>query len=104
MTHSEFVAAYKAGSLQAYVPPERAASFLTTRMWLPLIRLPILGSGLALALIGWYIVGLLVFLFGMFLPRMVKKNAVAILMYQALQDEESYHDFLAAGVLQLPEE
>lgn len=104
MTHTEFVAAYKAGNLEAYVPPDRAASFLTTRMWLPLIRLPILGSGLALALIGWYIVGLLVFLFGMFLPRMVKKNAVAILMYQALQDEESYHDFLAAGVLQIPEE
>jgi hypothetical protein len=35
---------------------------------------------------------------------MVKKNAVSILMYQALQDEESYLDFLAAGVLQLPDE
>jgi hypothetical protein len=58
----------------------------------------------ALALIGWYIAGLLVFLLGMFLPRMIKRNAVAILMYQALQDEESYRDFLAAGVLQLPDE
>ncbi|MFM1826814.1 MAG: hypothetical protein RLY67_195 [Pseudomonadota bacterium] len=104
MKHSQFVAAYKAGHLEAYVPPERAADFLAARMWLPLIRLPILGSGVALALIGWYITGLLVFLLGMFLPRMIKKNAVAILMYQALQDEESYQDFLAAGVLQLPDE
>lgn len=101
MTHAEFVAAHREGRLEAYVPPDRAYEFLAARMMLPLIRLPLVGIGFALVLVGWFITGLLIFLAGMLLPRLIKRNAVPILMYQALQDPESYQDFRAAGVLQI---
>ncbi|HLW04029.1 MAG TPA: hypothetical protein VKY38_00440 [Azoarcus sp.] len=104
MNHQEFVDAQKAGTLNAYISQEVAAGYLTRRLWLPLFTLPIIGTGVALALIGWLITGLLVFLFGIALPHFVKRNAVPILMYQALHDEEVFEDMRQAGVLEILDE
>ena len=101
MTHAEFVAAHRAGRLQAYIPQERDYEFLAVRMMLPLIRLPILGIGFALVIVGWFLTGGLIFLFAVLLPRLIKRNAIPILMYQALQDADSYQDFRSAGLLQI---
>lgn len=101
MTHQEFVAAFHNGTLRAQMPPKVAAEYLSRRLLLPFFMMPILGAGVGLALIGWLITGLLVFLVGFIVPRMIKRNAVRILIHQALQDEGTYRDLLHAGVLEV---
>lgn len=103
MNHQEFVEAYKNGTLNAYVPQVTAAEYLSRRLWLPLVRLPLLGGGVALALIGWLITGILVFMIAIVVPILIKRNAVAMVMYQALHDPDVYHDLRESGVLEVYE-
>jgi hypothetical protein len=99
MTHDNFIDAFHNGSLRAEMPPQVAAAYLSRRLLLPFFVMPILGAGVALALIGWLVTGLLVFLVGFIVPRLIKRNAVHILVQQALSDEGVYADLLEAGVL-----
>lgn len=101
MTHQEFVAAFHDGSLRVQMPPKVAAAYLSQRLLLPFFMLPVLGAGVALALIGWLVTGALVFLAGFVVPRIIKHHAVRILIHQALLDEGVYRDLLNAGVLQV---
>lgn len=103
MNHQEFVEAYKNGTLNAFMPPATAENYLKQRLWLPLFTLPVLGAGVGLVLIGWFITGVIVFLLGYIVPRMIKRNAVSILMYQALHDADIYVELREAGVLEVYE-
>lgn len=80
-----------------------AAQYLSRRLLLPFFMLPLLGGGVALVLIGWYVTGVLVFLFGFITPRLVKRNAVAILLYQALQDPHVYEELRESGTMEIEE-
>lgn|SRR5690554_6734552 len=103
MDHHEFVEAYKDGTLNAFVSQKVAADYLSRRLWLPLIRLPMVGGAVALALIGWLITGIILFVLAFAVPHLIKKNSVAIVMYQALHDAETYYDMREAGVLEVYE-
>jgi hypothetical protein len=91
--------AFHNGSLRARMPPKAAAEFLSRRLLLPFFMLPLLGAGVGLALIGWFFTGLLVFLVGFIVPRLIKRNAVWILVRMALSDEGTYRDLVDAEVL-----
>jgi hypothetical protein len=103
MSHADFVTAARAGTLKAHMPPRLAADFLSRRLLLPFFVMPFLGAGVALALIGWFVSGVLVFLVGFIVPRWIKRNAPSILLNQALRDEQLYHDLLGARVLEVGE-
>lgn len=103
MEHHEFVEAYKNGTLNAFVSQKVAADYLNRRLWLPIVRLPILGCAVALALVGWLITGIVLFVIAIAVPHLIKRNSVAIVMYQALHDAETYHDVREAGVLEVYE-
>lgn len=103
MNHQEFVHAYHHGTLNAFMPQETAAQYLSRRLLLPFVMMPILGAGIGLALIGWLYTGILVFLLGFIVPRLIKRNAVPILMYQALQDPEAYEELRESGTLEVRE-
>ena len=101
MTHAEFVAAYQEGDVTVTIERMAAAKFVSRRMLLPLVRLPVLGIGVALALVGWLWTGFLVIAIGTLLPFLVRRTAPNFVMTQALQDERFYSDALAAGVLEV---
>jgi len=52
VTHGEFVAAYARGELKIEIEPRSAARHLSARLLLPFVMMPVLGIGVALALIG----------------------------------------------------
>lgn len=104
MSHDEFVTSLQNGTLRAQMPPKVAAEYLSRRLLLPFFILPILGAGVGLALIGWLFTGLLVFLVGFIVPRLIKRNAARILFQQALSDETTYRDLVEAGVLRTGQE
>lgn len=101
MNHQEFVDAYRNGTLNMAMSQPIAAQYLSRRLLLPLLSLPILGAGVALALIGWLYTGILVFLIAAVVPRLIKRNAVPILLYQALQDPQIYEDLRESGTMEI---
>src|SRR3972149_4432345 len=101
MTHAEFLTAYRAGTLRVRVDPQRASRYVSTRLMLSFVMLPVLGAGVALALIGWIWTGLAVIALGIVLPRLIKRSAPHFLLTHALQDENLYRELIAAGVLDI---
>ena len=99
MTHAEFVAAYRRGEIRVEIEPRGAARLLAARLWLPLVALPVLGLGVALALVGWIFTGLALIAIGFIAPRLIKRNAPHFLLQQALQDAATYEELTGLGLL-----
>lgn len=104
MTHVEFVAAFHAGRVRAVVARDAARRFVSARIMLPFLLLPVFGLGVAIALIGHYIIGALVFLAGLGIRQLVRASAQGFVIQRALRDERFYRDALAAGALRMDEE
>lgn len=101
MTHAEFVTAYAAGRVKVAVDPAAASKYLSARLLLPLFMMPVLGAGVALALVGWIWTGLAVIALGFIVPRLIKRSAPHFVLTQALQDEKIYSEVTQAGILQI---
>ena len=103
MTHEEFVDAYHAGRIRVHVDREAAARFVAGRSMLPLVLLPILGLGVALAIVGHYIIGGAIFLTALAFRFLVRSSSHGFLVYRALRDREFYREVYAAQVLKVEE-
>lgn len=101
MTHAEFVDAYRSGTVRIDIDRAEAARFISRRLLLPFAMLPVLGTGIALALIGWVWTGLAVIAAGTLVPVLIKRSAPHFILTQALQDERFYDDVAASGLLQI---
>jgi hypothetical protein len=101
MTHAEFVEGYRAGSIRVRVDRAAAARYLSVRLLLPLVMLPVLGIGVGLALMGWIWTGLAVIAGGTLAPMLIKRTAPHFVITQALQDRAFYDDVAANGLLQI---
>ena len=99
MTHQEFVTAYQAGRIRVSIDRDAAARFVSGRAMLPLVLLPLLGLGVALALVGYVIAGLAVFLAGLLVRYLVRRSSDGFLLWRALQDADFYRQVVAAQVL-----
>ena len=100
MTHAEFVDAYHAGTVRVDVDRIAAAHHVSARLWLPLVRLPVLGIGVALALTGWVWTGFAVIGVGTFAPILIRRSAPHFVLTQALEDERFYDEVVESGVLE----
>ena len=101
MTHEEFVAAYRQGRLRVRIDREAAARFVAGRAMLPLVLLPILGLGVALAMVGYVWSGVAIFMAALLLRFLVKRSSDGFLLWRALRDEQFYRQVLAAQVLKI---
>ena len=101
MTHGAFVAAYRDGSIRVNVDRAAAGAFVNRRLLLPLVRLPVLGFGVALALIGWIWTGLIIIAVATIAPILIKRSAPQFVISQALEDEHFYNDAASARVIEL---
>ncbi|HEU4645118.1 MAG TPA: hypothetical protein VFS80_06090 [Burkholderiales bacterium] len=99
MTHAEFTAAYREGRLQVQVDKSAAARMVSARLLLPFVLLPVLGLGVALALVGHFVAGALIFLAALALRFTVRRSAPGFVLQRALADERFYAEALASGLL-----
>jgi hypothetical protein len=99
LNHGEFVAAYREGRVTVTFDPVGAARLLSARLLLPLMMLPVLGAGVALALLGWLWTGLGAIALGILVPRLIKRSAPHFLLTQVLEDAALYDDVCASGVM-----
>jgi len=103
VTHEEFVAAYQAGRIRVRVDRDAAARFVSGRAMLPLVLLPVLGLGVALALTGYVVTGIVIFLTALVLRYSVRRSSDGFLLWRALRDAEFYRQVVAAQVLRFEE-
>lgn len=101
MTHAEFAAAYRSGTIRVDIDRAQAARYLSNRLLLPLVAMPVLGIGVALALTGWIWSGLAVIALAIVATRLIKRSAPHFVLTQALQDERFYRDAMQAGLLRI---
>lgn len=99
LSHSEFIKAYRDGTIIVNFDPKAAARFLSGRLLLPLFMMPVLGCGVALALVGWVWTGLAVIALGIIVPRLIKRGAPHFLLQQSLGDVSLYQELLQNGVM-----
>jgi hypothetical protein len=99
LTHAEFVAAYTSGRLRVNIVPKPAGEFLGRRMLLAWVLLPIFGAGVALALVGHWIIGLIVFLAGLGLRWLTRATAPGYIMQRVLADRAFYEDVRERGFM-----
>lgn len=103
MDHETFRTAHAANRIAVEIDPRRAARFVSARLLLPLVALPVLGIGVALALIGWIKTGLAVLAVGILVPRLVKRGAPRFVLHEALRDPRFYEDAVREDVLRIRE-
>jgi hypothetical protein len=101
MTHEAFIAAYRSGAIRTNVDPKAAAQFLSARLLLPFVMLPVLGLGTALALSGWVWTGLTIIALGTIVPALIKRSAAHFVVTQALNDSKFYEEVVSSGLLQI---
>ena len=101
MTHAQFVAAYEAGRIRVSVNRDAASRFVARHAILPLVLLPMLGLGVALALVGYIVVGTLIFLGALLLRFIVRRSSGGFIVWRALQNAEFYRQVTAAKVLSI---
>ncbi len=101
MTHAEFVGGYQAGSIRVDVDRAGAARFLSAKLLLPFVMLPVLGIGTALALTGWVWTGLAIIGAATLARFAIRWSAPHFLIVQALEDPKFYEEVAASGVLQI---
>jgi len=103
VTHEEFVAAYEAGRIRVHIDRAAAAKFVAGRAMLPLVLLPIMGLGVALAIVGYVWTGVAIFVTALLLRLLVKRSSDGFLLWRALRDAEFYRQVVAAQVLRIEE-
>jgi hypothetical protein len=99
MTHAEFVDAYRQGRLEVEVDKPAAARMVSARLMLPLVLLPVMGLGVALALVGYLAFGALVFVAALGLRYAVRRSAPGFVLQRALADEQFYAEAVASRLL-----
>jgi hypothetical protein len=99
--HADFRAGLPAGRFKLIVNPEKAQKYVKHRLFVTGISLPILGIGTALALSGYWWVGLPMVLVGVLLHRVIKAQASKILLHLALQDAKTYNEAIEFEILEV---
>jgi hypothetical protein len=101
MTHEEFIAAYRSGTIRVRVDRQRAAKLVSARLMLPFVLLPLLGLAVALALTGRLFAGIALFLLVLALRYGIRASSQGFVLSRALQSPAFYQEALAAGILQV---
>ena len=101
MTHAEFRDAVDHGRIKVEVDPIAAEKYLSARLLLPIVILPVLGVGVALALSGWIWTGLAVIAIGIVAPRLIKRSAPGFVLTQALENERAYKEATRTKLLRI---
>lgn len=99
MTHGEFVAAYREGRIRVDVDRGAAARLVSDRLLLPFVLLPVLGAGVALALLGHLVAGASVFVAGLALRYIVRSSSRGFVLNRSLQDPRFYEEVKQKRIL-----
>lgn len=99
--YEEFLAGLPVGRFRLIVNPDRAYKYVRHRMFLNGISIPLLGTGIALALVGYMWPGVIICLFAWGLRRFVKHQAAKILLHLVQNDAKVYYDSIEFEIMEV---
>ena len=99
--YEEFMTGLPVGRYRLIVNPERSYKYVRHRMFLNGISIPLLGTGVALALVGYMWPGVIICLFAWGLRRFVKSQAPKILLHLVQQDAKVYYESLEFEIMEV---
>ena len=97
----EFRAGLPSGRFRVVVDPKLARRFVSQRLLLIVLLMPLIGIGIALALVGARWTGALMVAAGVVLHRVVMWQAPHILLHMAARDEKVYHQATHNGLMEV---
>lgn len=99
MTHEEFVAAYGEGRIVVGIDKVAAARLVSRRLLLPFVLLPLLGLSVALALTGWLISGIALFIATVAFRYFVRSSSRGFVLSQALRNTDFYRQAIETQLI-----
>lgn len=99
--HEEFRAGLPAGRFRVIVNPKLARRYVSQRLMLVVLILPVIGVGMALALGGARWTGGLLVAAGIVFHRVVLWQAPKILLQMAHRDAKVYEQVTQGGVIEV---
>ena len=99
--YEEFKAGLPVGRFRLIVNPDRAYRYVRHRLFLNGISIPLLGTGIALAIVGYIVPGVVVCLLGWGLRRFVKSQAAKILLHLIQNDAKVYHEAIDFEIMEV---
>jgi hypothetical protein len=99
--YEEFRAGLPAGRFRLVVNPKLARRFVSQRLMLVVIVMPVIGIGIALVLMHVTWPGALLVAAGVLLHRGVQWQASRILLHMALRDAAVYEQVTQGGIMEV---
>jgi hypothetical protein len=97
----EFRAGLAAGRFRVVVDPKLARRYVAQRLLLIVLLTPLIGTGIALALLGARWTGALMVAVGVVLHRLVMWQAPQILLHMATRDPKVYQHATQHGLMEV---
>ena len=97
----DFRAGLPAGRFRVIVDPKLARRFVSQRLMLIVLLMPVIGVGLALALLGATWPGALLVFVGVVFNRLMMWQAPKILLSMATRDDKVYEQVTQQGVMEV---
>jgi len=101
MSHDDYRAAYERAEIRVDFDRALAYRYVSARLLLPLVRLALMGAGLALAMTVHWLPGLLLIVSGFIIPRLTWLSAPKYMMGRSLADRAVYEDLSRLGILKV---
>jgi hypothetical protein len=101
VSHEEFRAGVPAGRFRLVVDPKLARRWVSQRLLLVVLVMPVIGIGVALVLMRHTWAGGLLVAAGVLLNRVVMWQAPKILLHFALQDPKAYAWVTQNGIMEV---
>ena len=101
MTHQEFTTAYAAGHIKVTIDPVRAGRFVSGRLMLPFLLLPLFGLAVGLALMQAWPWAVAVLITAYALRHAVRASSPGFVLRRALADAAFYGEAQDRGLLRL---
>jgi hypothetical protein len=99
--YDEFKTGLPIGRFRLIVNPDRAYRFVRHRLYLNGISIPLLGTGVALGLVGYLIPGTVFCLIGFGLRWFVKREAPKILLHLIQHDAKVYYESIEFEIMEV---
>lgn len=103
MQYNQFIKRFRNAEIRVDFDRKRAGQYLSARLLLPMVILPVLGLGVGLTLLGKVWIGLAVIALGSVSSRLIKRSAPHFLLAKALEDETVFNELFGAGILRVYE-
>lgn len=101
LEHQDFCANLPRGTYRVIINPHKAERYLKHKLFIMGVTVPLIGTGIALVLIGHAVIGCTLGVIGFVIPRIIKRQAGPILLHLVQHDRKTYYDAINYEIMEV---